>query len=291
MSKPTFKANIKLLLLTFPVKAFSAIESKNSGITFKQLCNCHNQPIQQACKCRVSGTEIDRASILKGYEHAKGQFLAVDQAELDALHPDSSRVLDIVKTVPASAVSPLYYDSVYYLAPDGPVADESFATLLQSLRGKMAIGTMQVYQRDRLAGITVEDNTMVLHLLRSAAEVRGAETLNLPEVKPAMTQLASQLIDTMMDDAFRPEEMEFVDTYKRDVVNLIQSKLTGVTIQLPAAKPQPQSSGLLEALQASLDTANRAKADSLAKAAVAAPQAAKEPVAEKVKKGKKKAVA
>jgi hypothetical protein len=72
-----------------------------------------------------TGEEIDKREIVKGYEYGRGQFVTLTPEELKALEVESSKVIDLETFVPRGDLDPVYFDSSYYLYPDGPIAVET----------------------------------------------------------------------------------------------------------------------------------------------------------------------
>ena len=56
---------------------------------------------------------------MKGYAVAKGQYVLVEDEELDEVKIESSRTIDIEKFVPRAQIDPRYMDTPYYIAPEG----------------------------------------------------------------------------------------------------------------------------------------------------------------------------
>jgi DNA end-binding protein Ku len=69
----------------------------------------------------TTGEEIEREDVVKGYEYQRGQFVTFTAEELKALDVESSKVIDLEKFVPRGDIDPVYFDSPYYLYPDGPI--------------------------------------------------------------------------------------------------------------------------------------------------------------------------
>jgi Ku70/Ku80 beta-barrel domain len=67
----------------------------------------------------ATGEEIDKREVVKGYEYARGEFVAFTAEELKAFDVESSKVIDLEKFVPRDDLDPIYFDSSYYLYPDG----------------------------------------------------------------------------------------------------------------------------------------------------------------------------
>ena len=76
-----------------------------------------------------TGEEIEKREVVKGYEYSRGQFLTFTDAELKALDVGSSKVVDLEEFVAGSDIDPVYFDSPYYVYPDGPIAVEALRVI------------------------------------------------------------------------------------------------------------------------------------------------------------------
>jgi non-homologous end joining protein Ku len=76
-----------------------------------------------------TGEEIEKREVVKGYEYSRGQFLTFTAEELKALDVESSKVIDLEKFAPRNDIDPVYFDSSYYLHPDGPIAVEALRVI------------------------------------------------------------------------------------------------------------------------------------------------------------------
>src|SRR5213595_3881171 len=76
-----------------------------------------------------TGEEIDREEVQKGYEYERGQFVTFTPEELKALDVESSHTIDLTTFVPRAEVDPLYFNTPYYVYPDGSVAAEAYRTI------------------------------------------------------------------------------------------------------------------------------------------------------------------
>jgi DNA end-binding protein Ku len=64
---------------------------------------------------------------------AKGQYLIVEDQEIDAVQIESTRTIEIDQFVPRSEIDDRYIDSPYYLAPDGKVGEDAFAVIRDTI--------------------------------------------------------------------------------------------------------------------------------------------------------------
>ena len=65
------------------------------------------------------GDEVPYDDIVKGHELDDGRVVIVERAELDALAPGRSKVIEIEDFVPLAQVDPVVFDRSYYLGPAG----------------------------------------------------------------------------------------------------------------------------------------------------------------------------
>ena len=240
--------------------------------------------------------EIDRADLVKGYQFEKDRYVVVTAEELEAIEIESSKTVDIDGFVDAAEIDPIYFDSMYYLAPDGPIAEETFAVILEAMKrvGKAAIARIVLSGRERLVAIQPLEHGFRLATLRSAKEVREpASALEPLKVKLAddLLAMAGQIIAqkqvTFAADAFE-------DRYEEALLALVRSKIAGGDPVITKAPERGNVINLMDALKRSIEEERRPPAPSLAKPAAARPAAAskreaKTPAVKAAPAGKKKA--
>jgi DNA end-binding protein Ku len=124
-----------------------------------------------------TGEEIDTREVVKGYEYGRGQFVTFTPEELKALDVESSKVIDLEKFVPRGDLDPVYFDSSYYLYPDGPVAVEMLRVIGAAMAeaGVVGLGRLTLSQRERMVVVEPRGTGMALFTLRAAEEVRAAQ--------------------------------------------------------------------------------------------------------------------
>jgi DNA end-binding protein Ku len=71
-----------------------------------------------------TGEEVEKKEVVRGYEYERGQYITFTPDELKALDLESSKVIDLEMFVPRGEVDPVYFNSPYYLYPDGQMALE-----------------------------------------------------------------------------------------------------------------------------------------------------------------------
>ncbi len=278
-----WKGYLKLSLVSCPVKLYSATSSTAGKISFNMLHKDTLNRVQQKYHDPELG-EIDRADLVKGYQFEKDRYVVVTNEELEAVEIASSKTIDIDGFVGASDVDPIYLDSTYYLAPDGPIAEETFSVILEAMKrvNKVAVARIVLSGRERLVTIQPITDGFRLHTLRSAKEVR--------EPSSALDKLTAKLSDDMLamaaqiiaqkETTFAPETFE--DRYEEALMELVKSKISGGQPIITKAPERGNVVNLMDALRRSIEEERRPPAASLAKAAGAAKPAPKKPAAKVV---------
>ncbi|HUO13035.1 MAG TPA: Ku protein [Caulobacteraceae bacterium] len=295
--RASWKGYLKLSLVSCPVKLYPATSASAGKISFNLLHKDTMNRVQQRYHDPELG-EIDRADLVKGYQFEKDRYVVVSPEELDAIEIESSKTIDIDGFVDAAEIDPIYFDSTYFLAPDGPIAEETFAVILEAMREakKVAIARIVLSGRERLVAIEPITDGFRLVTLRSAKEIR--------EPSSALDKLNAKVGDDMLAMAkmiiqqrpmhFEPEKFE--DRYEDALLALVKSKIAGGEPVIAKAPERGNVVNLMDALRRSIETERRPPAPSLGKEAAKAPAAKAKPTAKSAaptpaKASKKKASA
>ena len=272
--RASWKGYLKLSLVSCPVKLYPATSSTAGKISFNLLHKDTLNRVQQKYHDPELG-EIDRADLVKGYQFEKDRYVVVTSEELDEIEIESSKTVDIDGFVDAGEIDPIYLDSTYYLAPDGPIAEETFAVILEAMKraGKVAVARIVLSGRERLVTIQPIEDGFRLSTLRSAKEVR--------EPSSALDKLNAKISDDMLGMAemiiaqkpmsFAPDAFE--DRYEEALLALVKSKISGGQPVIAKAPERGNVVNLMDALRRSIEAERRPPAASLGKAAAAKPAA------------------
>src|SRR5213080_884280 len=141
-----WNGSISFGLVSIPVGLALATtpKAKQSDVSFRTLHRECRTPIRQKRWCPTHEREVGPDEIVKGWEVAKGEFVVVEDADLEAItQHDDSRSIDITRFVPLDEVDPVYLDRTYYLAPaQAPAQRRPYVLLLEAMKqaGMGAIG-------------------------------------------------------------------------------------------------------------------------------------------------------
>jgi DNA end-binding protein Ku len=261
-----WKGYLKLSLVSCPVKLYPATSSTAGKISFNLLHKDTLNRVQQKYHDPELG-EIDRADLVKGYQFEKDRYVVVTPEELEGVEIESSKTIDIDGFVDAADIDPIYYDSTYYLAPDGPIAEETFAVILTAMRkaNKVAVARIVLSGRERLVAISPITDGFRLVTLRSAKEIRepssALDKLNA-KFSDDMLAMAGQIIASKKA-SFAPEEFE--DRYEDALMELVKAKISGGQPIVTKAPERGNVVNLMDALRRSIEEERRPPAPSLGK--------------------------
>ena len=245
--------NLKISLVSFGVRLYNAV-SESEKVRLNQLHKDCNARIKMPTTCPIHG-QVDRSEIVKGYEFEKDKYVVVEQEELEKIKLRSEKTIDLTKFVPADSVDDVYLDSTYYMAPDGPVAEEPFRVVREALEktGTAGLGRLTIAGRERPVLIRPNDKGFSLSTLHAANEVRNAapyfEEIKDGPINKEYMQLATSLIKGKAGE-FDPSE--FHDTYQDALTELVKSKIAGQTPVIVQEEELPVTFNFADALKQSL---------------------------------------
>lgn len=220
-----WQGQIKLALVSIPVEIYSATKS-GANISFRQIHEPSGKRVSYEKVVPGIGP-IDREDIIKGYELSKGNYVLLEDEEIEAVKVESKRTLDLVQFVDASEIDPLYYEKPYYVAPKDELAEEAFVVLREALRkaGKIGLGQLSVRGQEKLVALKPCGKGLLLETLRYADEVRKGQAFfsDIEDTKPDKELL--ELATTLIDNKTAPfDASEFEDRYVEALRKLIDKK-------------------------------------------------------------------
>jgi DNA end-binding protein Ku len=264
-----WNGSISFGLVNIPVGLALATtpKAKQSDVSFRTLHRECKTPIRQKRWCPTHEREVGPDEIVKGWEVAKGEFVIVEDADLEAIQQhDDSRSIDITRFVPLDQVDPVYLDRTYYLAPaQAPAQRRPYVLLLEAMKDSEmgAIGRFVLRGAEYFALIRPKGEALVLETLFLAEDVRSQaeieEAVAGTEVKKAELDLAQQVMQSLVGE-FDPSEL--VSQYRSDLRQMLEAKLDGKEIAKPEPVPEAPVVDLLEALKKSVAEAKERKTPS-----------------------------
>jgi DNA end-binding protein Ku len=249
-------------LVAIPVKLYTATQSANA-ISFNLLHKTDGSRLRQQYVCQKEGVVVEREEMVKGYEFAKDQYVRFTPEEIKALEEVGTHAVEISEFVPIESIDPVFYDKTYYLAPDKGAA-KPYALLTEALRQsrRCGVGRWAARGKGYLVILRPIGDVLAMQQLHYAADVRRASEVDVPkpEVKAAELKLAQQLIEQQTAEKFDPDA--YKDEVRARIEAEIDKKVAGkeISVAETAAPGEGKVIDLMEALRASLQRSESARA-------------------------------
>ncbi|HEX4564496.1 MAG TPA: Ku protein [Solirubrobacteraceae bacterium] len=257
MPRAIWTGAISFGLVTVPVKLYSAVNRKT--VRFHQLSSKTQSRVQQKRVDAETGEELEYQELLKGYELAPDRYVVISGEELDTLAPEKTKTIDIEDFVELEQIDPIYYDHPYYLSP-GQGGAKPYSLLLAAMEetSKVAIARVVIRSKEQLVALRPVSGVLEMATMLFADEVLSPQMIeDMPDpakLKASARELAiaKQLVESLASD-FEPER--YHDTYREQVLELVERKAQGeeIAIQAPAEAPREPAPDLMSALKASLE--------------------------------------
>ncbi|HET8638296.1 MAG TPA: Ku protein, partial [Acidobacteriaceae bacterium] len=160
-------------------------------------------------------------------------------------------------------IDPVWFDSSYYVVPDGEAGQDVFVVLRDAIAetGRAALSRVVMARRERAVALLPMGKGLVCHTLHEPRDLYSSDTLfeGISDAKPdpEMVKLATQLIERQ-EGRFEPEDSE--DRYETRLREVIQAKLKGEGITPPQEEKADRGNviDLMSALKASLGREDKA---------------------------------
>ena len=293
--RPIWRGHLRLALVSCPVALYTAKHDRGN-IHFHLINPGTGNRIRMITQDAETDEPLNRKDLVKGYEFKKDTYVLLTEDDFDNVKVESSSTISIEKFVEAGSIDPLYYDSSYYLAPDGDAGKDVYAVLTEAIEktGRVALSRVVIAQRERTVVLRPIEGGLVAQTLHEQRDINDAKAVFEGtkgfKIDPDMVKLATQLIDRQTG-TYEPSDIE--DKYEARLRAMIDAKLKGEGIEDERPdEPEGNVVDLMAALRKSLGdapeksaTSGKGKANPAAKAP--RKQAAVDPAP--VKPGRKRA--
>jgi len=256
-----WKGYLKLSLVSCPIALYPA-SSSSERVSFNRISKKTGNRLKQLNVDSETGEQVEREDVGRGYEVGKGEYLQIEDEEIEKIQIESTHAIDIDSFVPKSEIDNRYLDSPYYIAPTDKVGQEAFAVIRDTIRdrGMVALGRVVLARREHVVMLEAFDKGLLATTLRYPYEVREAAAYfeDVPELKlpKEMKELAAHIVDSKATH-FDPNA--FQDHYETALVEMLRAKQAGRVIEAPKPQQSPRVINLMDALRASIGTEAKKK--------------------------------
>jgi len=275
--RPVWRGHLRLALVSCPVALHSVLRA-NGNLRFHFINPKTGHRVRMVTLDAETDGEVPRRDLVKGYEFEKDRYVLLDDEDFASAKIETSTTMTVDKFVARDAIQPIYFDTSYFMVPDGVAGQDVYVVLRDAIAesGRAALSRVVISRRERAVAILPLENGMVLHTLHEPRDLHAYDTLfdRIPDARPdaEMVKLARQLIGRQKGK-FAPADIE--DRYEARLREVIDAKLKGEGIE-PEETAEPRGDNVIDlmaALKRSLGegrrTAPRAPAKKKAKRAAA----------------------
>jgi DNA end-binding protein Ku len=270
MAHAIWNGSINFGLVTIPVRLFTAV--RENELHFNMLHKKDKGRINFQRVCAECGKKVEWGDITKGYEHDKGEYVLISDADIKSVSAQATQSIDITEFVELAEINPILFDKPYYLEPEKK-GRHAYALLRDALAhsGKVGIARVVIRTKEYLAALKPNGVSLVLELMHYPDEIVDAGDFDFPptaqKASPGEMKAAKMLIDTM-SGSFEPEQ--YRDRYRDEMLAMIEARAKGKptkTKTAAKAKPATDVVNLMDVLQESLKASKARPAHANGKAA------------------------
>jgi DNA end-binding protein Ku len=249
-----WKGFLRLSLVSCPIQLFPATNEREK-VSFNQINKDTGNRIRYRKVDEDTGEEVQAENIIKGYEVAKGQYIEIENDELESIALESTKTIEIDEFVPKTEIDDLYNIRPYYIAPDGKVGQDAFVVIRDAIAkmNMVALGRVVLTSREHVIALQPRGKGIMGTLLRYPYEVRDEKEYfdDIPDLKIGkdMMDLAKHIVETKSGH-FQPEKFE--DHYEGALKDLIAKKSKGIKIEAPREREPGKVINLMDALRRSV---------------------------------------
>ena len=253
--RPIWRGHLRLALVSCPVALYTA-HRETGNLHFNFINPATGNRVRMVTLDAQTDQELQRRDLARGYEFEKGHYVLLDNEDFERARIESSSTLSVEKFVTADSIDPVYYDTSYYMAPDGDAAQDVYVVLREAIRqsGSVALSRLVISRRERAVAVMPMGRGLILHTLYETRDIADPARLfeGVPAEQPAadMVKLATQLIDRQAAK-FEPTDLD--DRYEARLREVIDAKVKGSGFK-PEAEPEDRGNviDLMAALKRSL---------------------------------------
>jgi DNA end-binding protein Ku len=245
-----WSGSISFGLVSVPVRMFSATESKE--LRFHFLDRRDMSPIGYEKVSKESGEAVPPDEIVRGFEIQKGQYVPIEDEDLDRLDIELTHSIDICDFVDLDEIDPIHFRKAYYLLPQEG-AEKPYRLLARALdeTAKVGIAKVVIRNKQHLAALRPYDGRLVLETMYYADEIRQPEAVDgKAKLQKAEVDMAKSLVENL-SEPFRPDKYD--DTYRKELLDLIKAKAKGKDLPEPQEEEEGEVVDLMAALRESVE--------------------------------------
>jgi DNA end-binding protein Ku len=248
--RPIWSGTISFGLVSVPVRMYSATQSKE--LRFRFLDRRDLTPIGYDKVRKDSGKSVPPEEIVRGFEIKKGEYVPIEDEDLDRLDIELTHTIDILDFVALEEIDPIYFRKAYYLLPEKG-AEKPYRLLVRALEetGKVGIAKVVIRNKQHLAALRANDGRLILETMYYPDEIREPESVDgRTKLQKDEVEMAKSLVENL-SDSFKPDRYD--DDYRKELLALIRAKAKGKELPGPQEEEGGEVIDLMAALRESVE--------------------------------------
>ena len=249
--RPIWRGHLRLALVSCPIALHSVLRA-SGDLHFHYINPKTGHRVRSVMLDAETDKEVARADLARGYEFEKDRYVLLGNEDFAAAKIETSSTITVDKFVPRKAIQPIYFDTSYYMTPDGDAGQDVYVVLRDAIEktGQVALSRVVISRRERAVAILPLDRGMVMHTLHEPRDLYAHNKLfkQVPNTRPdaEMVKLATQLIERQ-EGKFEPADVE--DHYEAKLREIIEAKLKGEGIT-PERPEEPRGDNVIDLMAA-----------------------------------------
>src|SRR5580692_12847239 len=149
-SRPIWRGHLRLALVTCPIALHSVVRA-SGDLHFHYINPKTGNRVRMVTMDAETDDEVSRRELVKGYEFEKDRYVLLDDEDFEQAKIESSSTLTIGKFVDVASIDPIFFDTAYYVAPDGEAGQDVFVVLRDAIRKSRtaALSRVVITRRER----------------------------------------------------------------------------------------------------------------------------------------------
>ena len=253
MATTVWKGHLTFGMVSVPIRLYAAARSET--VSFNQVHKSCGSRVKQKLHCPVCERVVERSELVRGAEVDSGRYVFIEDAEIQAVAPESARTMEVLEFVKMEEVDPVYFDTSYFVVPESKVGEKPYYLLQRALvdMGHAAIARLVRAQREHTVILRPSGGGLMLHTLFYVDEVRQVVEYGHPE-SVELQEKELELGRLFVSSLAAPfEAAKYHDRYRENLQALITAKSQGQEVAPAGSSALPPAMDLMAALKASLE--------------------------------------
>jgi DNA end-binding protein Ku len=170
--RPVWRGHLRLALVSCPVALHSVLRT-SGNLRFHFINPKTGNRVRMVTQDAETDAEVSRRDLVKGYEFEKDRYVLLDDEDFASAKIETSSTMTVDKFVVRDAIHPIYFDTSYYLVPDGDAGQDVYVVLRDAIvqSGRAALSRVVISRRERAVAILPLEKGMVLHTLHEPRDL------------------------------------------------------------------------------------------------------------------------